>query len=344
MKHNLVYILISLCLKFLPAYSYQSYQSKTYNYFPFNIKQHSLAQRNFNRRTLPLYSNKESTEVAKTRRVVIVGGGVGGLAVGARLASSLKKHEFTNPDKLTRKRTTWEVVLLEKNSNCMVGGRCGSFDVEIPNIGTFRHERGPSLLLLKNEYEKLFEDCIQFINDYQDKTSSSSICEEFGLKIEQCIPAYQVVFEDGDKLNLGFPKCLSSSEISPLHLQNMEKKSRDKMNALEKNGADKWDAYMNATSAFLDCGLPNFIEERLDLFSFPAFIKEALKDGLKVSFNQFDFLICLLSYKPYIRICHLGMAIETAFGCIGCNFCFRKNEGFGIVSRSLCWIRAIQKY
>jgi phytoene desaturase (3,4-didehydrolycopene-forming) len=53
------------------------------------------------------------------------------------------------------------------------------------------------------------------------------------------------------------------------------------MNSYEANGAQKWDKYMQSTAAFLDCGLPNFIEERLDLQSFPAFLYEALKDGAK---------------------------------------------------------------
>jgi len=47
------------------------------------------------------------------------------------------------------------------------------------------------------------------------------------------------------------------------------------------DGATKWDSYMRATAAFLDCGLPNFIEEKLDLVTLPAFILEAVKNGGK---------------------------------------------------------------
>lgn len=61
-----------------------------------------------------------------------------------------------------------------------------------------------------------------------------------------------------------------------------EIESRKKMDSYEPNGAKKWDEYMMATSAFLDAGLSNFIEERLDLASFPNFIKEALRDFGKV--------------------------------------------------------------
>jgi phytoene dehydrogenase-like protein len=180
--------------------------------------------------------------------VVIVGSGVGGLAVAARIASTVPCH----------------VTIVEKNAE--VGGRCGSFDTVLPNVGTFRHERGPSLLLLPEVYRDVFREC---------HTGSSS--EDYGLSIYRCTPAYQVVFEDGDSIEVGFPRkddeAMSPAEIS----------SRERMNSYESGGAEKWDEYMKATSAFLDCGLPNFIEERLDIASFPAFIREALRDFAKVT-------------------------------------------------------------
>ena len=178
--------------------------------------------------------------------------GVGGLATAARIASSSDLPTKT------------KVILLEKNSPESVGGRCGSFTSDVKGIGSFRHERGPSLLLLKDVYMKLFEDCGKNAKDY-------------GLSFTQCMPAYQVIFDDGDTIQLGFPN------TSDPELKALENKSRDKMNSFEADGAMKWDAYMKSTSAFLDCGLPNFIEERLDLKSFPAFVKEALRDRLKVS-------------------------------------------------------------
>jgi len=206
------------------------------------------------------------------KKAVIVGGGVGGLAVAARLASSIREAQ-----------ENWEVVLLEKNAEDMVGGRCGSFDLNVSDHGTFRHERGPSLLLLKKEYEELFESCNPQL--LKDSTSASKpVSEQFGLKIEQCLPAYQVVFDDGDRIDLGFPDGgLHIDEETKEILKMLKKKSVEKMNLIETDGAVKWDAYMKATSAFLDCGLPNFIEERLDLLSFPAFIVEALRDGGIVS-------------------------------------------------------------
>ena len=188
--------------------------------------------------------------------VAVVGGGVGGLATAARIAAS--------PDL----PPSSQVILLEKNSPDMVGGRCGSFYRNLPN-GQFRHERGPSLLLLKDVYLDLFSDCGRDAKD-------------FGLEILQCAPAYQVVFEDGDSIQLGFPKNSDLIKNSD-ELQTSEMQSRKKMNSFEPNGAVKWDEYMQSTQAFLDCGLPNFIEERLDVLSFPSFLYEALRDGLKVS-------------------------------------------------------------
>jgi phytoene desaturase (3,4-didehydrolycopene-forming) len=50
------------------------------------------------------------------------------------------------------------------------------------------------------------------------------------------------------------------------------------MNSYETNGAAKWDEYLTIMGAYLDCGLPNFIQERLDLPSFPAFLYHALRN------------------------------------------------------------------
>ena len=184
--------------------------------------------------------------------VVVVGAGVGGLASACRIASSDEIRPYT------------KVIVLEKNPREMVGGRCGSFYRDVKGFGSFRHERGPSLLLLKDVYLELFDDC-------------NRRAEDFGLEMKSCEPAYQVVFEDGDALFLGFPAVSETGES----LKSAEQESRQKMNLFEIDGAKKWDEYMQSTEAFLDCGLPNFIEERLDLVSFPSFIREALKDGLK---------------------------------------------------------------
>ena len=85
-------------------------------------------------------------------------------------------------------------MVLENNGRTQLGGRCGSFVVNVENVGTFRHERGPSLLLLEEEYKRIFADC-------SNKTTQS-----YGLEMKKYIPAYQVVFEDGDTISLGFPR------------------------------------------------------------------------------------------------------------------------------------------
>mmetsp|Transcript_437 Transcript_437/g.629 ORF Transcript_437/g.629 Transcript_437/m.629 type:complete len:600 (-) Transcript_437:122-1921(-) len=187
-----------------------------------------------------LINTSRALSGVKPPRIVIVGGGVGGLATAARIASS---------------SVDCEVIILEKNT--CVGGRCASFNVETVH-GVFRHERGPSLLLLKEIYSNLFLDC------------SNKKAEDYGLSLTQCIPAYQVVFDDGDCIELGFPERKSSSAA--------EQSSRHKMEEYEVGGASKWDEYMQATSAFLDCGLPNFIEESFSLSTFPAFLREALRN------------------------------------------------------------------
>lgn len=185
------------------------------------------------------------------KQVIVVGGGVGGLAIASRLAAQSEQHG-----------TKVQITILEKNQD--VGGRCGSFERNVEGFGSFRHERGPSLLLLPDVYKDVFSDC------------SEESAEDFGLLMKQCTPAYQVVFEDGDAINVGFPR-QPSEPASP-----EEEESRAKMDQYETGGSQKWDDYLRATSAYLDAGLPNFIEERLDLLSLPNFLIEALRDYAKV--------------------------------------------------------------
>lgn len=206
----------------------------------------------------PKQSNTPNSEL----RVVVVGGGVGGLGVAARIAAAVRDAKVT---------------ILEKNAQ--VGGRCGSFWVDVGDANRqhqrIRHERGPSLLLLPDVYRQLFAET----------TGGARSAEDYGLEMVQCIPAYQVVFEDGDRISVGFPaKAAVLAEHDPIRQQQEE--SRAKMNSYEPNGADKWDEYMAITSAYLDCGLPNFIEERLDFASFPNFLVQSLRDSAKVRLTR----------------------------------------------------------
>lgn len=165
------------------------------------------------------------------QRILIVGGGIGGLAVASRLAGP-----------------TTNVTILEKQSS--VGGRCGSWTDD----QGYRHERGPSLLLLPHIYEQLF----------QDVTKASA--KEYGLEYQQCFPSYRAIFDDGDYIDIGYP----------LHHANYST-TVSKMDRLEPEGSSRWHDYMRACEAFLNCGLPNFIEERLDLKTLPNFLFQSLR-------------------------------------------------------------------
>ena len=66
---------------------------------------------------------------------VVVGGGVGGLFVAAKLAQS-----------------GVEVTLVEKNSRSAAGGRLACESVVADNGRRYRFETGPSLLLLPSVY------------------------------------------------------------------------------------------------------------------------------------------------------------------------------------------------
>ena len=98
-------------------------------------------------------------------------------------------------------------------------------------------------------------------------------------------------FEDGDVIELGFSEkdILSRSDVYDANCR-----SRGKMNRFELDGATKRDSYMRATAASFACGLPNFIEEKLDIRTIPAFILEAVEDGGKVCNANFimSHLLC----------------------------------------------------
>eukprot|EP00977_Amphora_coffeiformis_P004462 scaffold951_cov146-Amphora_coffeaeformis.AAC.7 len=148
-------------------------------------------------------------------RVIVVGGGVGGLALASRLAKSFPCN----------------VTILEKNPR--VGGRSGSVHVSLAQ-GEFRHETGPSLLLLPQVYRRIFEEC------------GEKKMEEYGLVMKPCIPAYQVVFEDGDRVDVGFPSQTKISSSDQEQMERAEEISRAKMDSFEKDGSLKWDAYLRA--------------------------------------------------------------------------------------------------
>ena len=73
---------------------------------------------------------------------VIVGAGVGGLSLAARLASAGQS-----------------VLVLEANEDEAAAGRCGALRLRAPGVeGEFRFDSGPSLLLLPDVYEQAFRE------------------------------------------------------------------------------------------------------------------------------------------------------------------------------------------
>jgi len=99
-------------------------------------------------------------------RAVVVGGGVGGLAVGGRLA-----------------RAGLDVRVLEKNAG--VGGRAQS-RVESSGLGDFRFDTGPSLLLMREKYEEAF----------------TALGTGLPTELLRVDPAYRVFHADGTQLDL----------------------------------------------------------------------------------------------------------------------------------------------
>jgi phytoene dehydrogenase-like protein len=255
-------------------------------------------------------------QVRSPIHVIVVGGGVGGLAIASRLIASAS-HGTTKPQQQQQRQdyVPMKVTILEKNSE--TGGRCGSFDVRIPNPNVlatddddeamlvFRHERGPSLLLLPQMYQQLFTDV----------TMGTKVAQDFGLYMKQCIPAYTVIFDDGDRIHLGFPKEICDSppnnnnnnnSDSTNHMHRLYSESRTMMNQFERDGAQKWDDYMRLCRAYLECGVPNFIEERLDLKTFPNFIVEGVLRNLGQSFPLKPHRDVLDTYFSSEKMCALA--------------------------------------
>ncbi|GAA1795549.1 phytoene desaturase family protein [Luedemannella flava] len=81
-------------------------------------------------------------------RVVVVGAGVGGLAVAARLA-----------------RSGHRVTVLERAGT--VGGKLAAYERHT-EVGTFRFDTGPSLLTLPHVFEELFATCGADLRDRVD--------------------------------------------------------------------------------------------------------------------------------------------------------------------------------
>jgi phytoene desaturase len=99
-----------------------------------------------------------------TRRIVVIGAGIGGLAAAARLA-----------------RAGFDVRVVEKEPG--PGGRCGTLVDE-----GFRWDIGPTILLFPKVLERHFADCGARVEDHLD--------------LSPCDPNYRIQFADGGLLTM----------------------------------------------------------------------------------------------------------------------------------------------
>ncbi|KAJ3252200.1 hypothetical protein HK104_007324 [Borealophlyctis nickersoniae] len=98
------------------------------------------------------------------KRIIIIGAGVGGVALAARLS-----------------RAGHTVTVLEKNA--FVGGRCSLIHKD-----GYRFDQGPSLWLMPKVFEETFADLGEKVEDH--------------VELRKCDPNYIVHFHDGDRIKL----------------------------------------------------------------------------------------------------------------------------------------------
>jgi phytoene desaturase len=101
----------------------------------------------------------------ESRSIAVVGAGVGGLTVAARLAHAGHR-----------------VTVFEKNTT--PGGRCG-----VVQDGGFSWDLGPTILLMRDVIEGVFSDCGRNPADY--------------LELMRCDPNYRIHFADGTSVLFG---------------------------------------------------------------------------------------------------------------------------------------------
>ena len=147
-------------------------------------------------------------------RVVVVGAGVGGLAAAARLAA-----------------LGHEVTVCEASDE--VGGKLGLVTHDVPGLGRFRFDTGPSLLTLPQVFRDLFEQT----GGWPD-----------GLRLEPLDPLARYRFADGT----GFDATSDLDELCA------------RLDALRSgNGAD-WRAFHARAKRVWDASRGPFLETALD--------------------------------------------------------------------------------
>ena len=146
--------------------------------------------------------NHDNSVCHGSQDVVVIGGGVGGLVCASLLATS----------------TDWNITVLEKNAH--VGGRMYSEHLQ----SSYRFDIGPSLLLLKDTYEKTFNSMNASLDDHVEL-----------LKVE---PLYKCYFSDG----------------TCLEIDQNEEKMRAQLDSEEKGAFAAYKEYMHHAQVFLDFG------------------------------------------------------------------------------------------
>jgi phytoene desaturase len=113
---------------------------------------------------------------SKTKKIVIVGAGPGGLAAAMLLRAS-----------------GYDVTVLERGS--VVGGRCGAFDID-----GYRFDIGPTFFLYPRVIEEVFKAC------------GRNLWDE--VPMVRVDPMYQLVFEAGGRLNASSDVATMQKEIA----------------------------------------------------------------------------------------------------------------------------------
>lgn len=114
--------------------------------------------------------NKSSSSLlrgVRTKRAVVIGAGLGGLATAIHLA-----------------RRGWQVDVFERNAHC--GGR-----MNVLEEAGFRIDMGPTMLMMPQVLQDIFTVCGRDPNAY--------------LPMQRLQPAYRIFWPDGTKLDMGGP-------------------------------------------------------------------------------------------------------------------------------------------
>jgi len=147
-------------------------------------------------------------------RAVVVGAGVGGLATAARLAA-----------------LGHEVTVCEAGPD--VGGKLGLLTAEVPGLGTFRFDTGPSLVTLPQVFRDLFADT----GGWPD-----------GLELTPLDPLARYRFADGS----GFD---ASSDLDELCAR---------LDDLRPGNGDDWRAFSARAERIWEASRGPFLESALD--------------------------------------------------------------------------------